>query len=519
MDHFKRYKRHLAISTSFAIILPGVVGFAAFLVLFETAGLEAGPAAFISLVLFFITSAITITLITNFGSDPIHKVWQAIWHISPDKSNTPPPKLDEIKNPDTKILVGSIVGQIYDLASSKQLPVYNSDLSEPSPQLQSLATDNNRILETIPAAVFFLDKNWAVNYANQRAIEYSELSKEKVIGKSIYDVLHMSFRKSSDTLDGWLNSVKGNKATDSRIWEQVKLDIEGGKTKQFDLAVSYNQDDSYGNEAVLILFDRNRTYSAEDQATAYVAMAVHELRTPLTMLRGYIEMFEDELGPNLSEEHKEFMRKMHASAQGLSAFVSNILNVARIDENALVLKLQEADWKSTLNEIIDSLSLRAQVRNKRFTINIPDGLPTVAVDKISISEVITNLVENAIKYSGQSPDIIINVEVGQDGMIETTVEDHGVGIPESVIGGLFTKYYRSHRSKNAVGGTGLGLYLAKAIVNAHGGNVWVKSKEGEGSRFSFSLQPYERIKDQAAGQDGIERQASGWIKNHSLYRR
>src|SRR5690606_22088678 len=188
-------------------------------------------------------------------------------------------------------------------------------------------------------------------------------------------------------------------------------------------------------------------------------------------------------------------------------------------ENALVLKLQEADWKETLTEIVKDLELRAQVRNKRLTTEIADGLPAVAIDKISISEVIGNLVENAIKYSGPSPDIIVRASIGKDNLVETTVEDHGVGIPDSVIGGLFTRYYRSHRSKNAVPGTGLGLYLVKSIVNAHGGNVWVNSREGEGSRFSFTLQTWDSIKDQDKGPDGLERQAGGWIKNHSMYRR
>src|SRR5690606_35941113 len=102
-------------------------------------------------------------------------------------------------------------------------------------------------------------------------------------------------------------------------------------------AASFSKDNSAGNEAVLVLFDRSGAYSIQDKATTFVAVAVHELRTPLTMLRGYIELFEDELGDSLSPEHKAFMNKMSAASQNLSAFVSNILNVARIEEDQLTL--------------------------------------------------------------------------------------------------------------------------------------------------------------------------------------
>ncbi len=84
---------------------------------------------------------------------------------------------------------------------------------------------------------------------------------------------------------------------------------------------------------------------------------------------------------------------------------------------------------------------------------------------------------------------------------------------------LFEKFYRSHRSRNQVGGTGLGLYLSKAIVDAHGGRLWVRSREGQGSTFGFTVQPYTNLADKQKNGDDITRGAHGWIKNHSLYSR
>ena len=99
------------------------------------------------------------------------------------------------------------------------------------------------------------------------------------------------------------------------------------------------------------------------------------------------------------------------------------------------------------------------------------------------------------------------------------MQDFGIGIPATAMPDLFQKFYRSHKSSVQVSGTGLGLYLCKSVISAHDGNIWVRSKEGEGSVFTFTIQAFDQLKhEQTNGQDGIMRGAHGWIKNHSLNR-
>ena len=173
-----------------------------------------------------------------------------------------------------------------------------------------------------------------------------------------------------------------------------------------------------------------------------------------------------------------------------------------------------------LKDAVNALSLQAKVRGITLKCRIDTSLPAVAVDRISIQEVINNVIDNAIKYSGDSRVIEIDAHLTQDGMVETTVRDYGVGIPAAVMPNLFTKFYRDHRNRAQIGGTGLGLYLSKAIIGAYGGNLWVRSREGEGSTFGFTLVPYAQLEEAKKGQaEGITRNAHGWIKNHSLYRR
>jgi signal transduction histidine kinase len=213
------------------------------------------------------------------------------------------------------------------------------------------------------------------------------------------------------------------------------------------------------------------------------------------------------------------MHNMGASAQQLTSFVSNILNVARVEENALYLKLKEESWPELIKSACQDMDLRARVHNKKLVLNIDPNIPTAAVDKVSIYEVVNNLIDNAIKYTHTDEEIVVHTYI-KDNMIETTVTDKGVGIQPSLIAHVFDKFYRAHQSKNSIGGTGLGLYLSRAIISAHGGNIWVQSKEGEGSTFGFTVPIYANVADQIKKEDNGEifRGAHGWIKNHSIYR-
>jgi signal transduction histidine kinase len=512
MNHYQRFARQVNWVTFLLIFLPGALCLTGFILMREVLEASLWKSVVVCGSLYISISLFTFSALRDYLLSPLEKIWQAVWHISPGNQQVPAPKIDDLQQ--GRELVSSLITEIYDLASSSPRVNIKSEDGKPLP-----LPLGKTILEQLPIAVFVLDKEHKVKATNQVGLELINLPAEKVIDQSIYDVLRLSFT-SADTFDTWLEQASSQRATDIRSWEHVKIQLDEKTVKQIDMAASYSRDNSEGNEIVITAFDHTVTYQHQDEAYGYVALAVHELRTPLTVLRGYIEVFEDELGGQLTPELREFMRKMGAASQSLTAFVSNILNVARVDENQLVLSLQEAEWNKVLPEILKDLELRASVRGKVIELDIEENLPRVAIDKISMYEVISNLIDNAIKYSGHSPKIVVHARKSKDGTIETVIQDFGVGIPESSLSGLFSKFYRSHHSKDAVSGSGLGLYLVKAIVAAHGGNVWVNSKEGEGSSFGFSVQAYESMSTIGnKDEEGIERHANGWIKNHSFYRR
>ncbi len=457
-------------------------------------------------------SLLAAILIGRLAAKPLQTIWQAILHISPNEHGIAAPQVDKLRL--SRELVTGLLGEIYQFneVSSKTAAGIEEERKNIS---------HNFIAQSLPLPLFVLDAAENIKFANQAAADYIGIKANDLINKNIYMVLDMSF-PSESTFDSWLKTAKSAKATTSTTWERVRLNVRDQHPELlFDLAAYYNRDNPDQIETMLVLFDHTKMYSQDDQAISFVALSVHELRTPLTLLRGYIEVFEDELSDKVDPELRDFMDKMRAQAEQLMAYVNNILNVARIDNDQLELRLQEASWSKVLKSIVEALGLQAKVRGKTLHCRIADNLPPVGVDRLSIGEVVNNLVDNAIKYSGTSTVINIEARLTQDGLVETTVQDSGLGISTSILPNLFTKFYRDHRNRAQIGGNGLGLYLSKAIVTAHGGNLWVRSKEGVGSTFGFTLIPYDQLTQQAKQNNSQElvRGAHGWIKNHSLYRR
>jgi signal transduction histidine kinase len=450
-------------------------------------------------------------LSTRYLVQPTKLIWQAILHIAPDTANTEAPDLKH--NHLGTDLVTYLISHVYQLAS----------VAENVEKLSAKSTTDlsaNFIANNMPLPMMVLNSDNTVLFANDAMLRYIGKGKADVIGQNIYPSLDMSF-SSQHTFDEWLQSAKAYKATASQTWERVRMKLpDNTPTKIFDLAAYYNKNNPQNFATILVIFDHTTQYSQDDQAMSFVALAVHELRTPLTLLRGYIEVFEEELDTTQKPELNDFMKKMRAASQQLETFVDNILNVARIENNQLTLKMREENWPDILTSAVAEQQLLANVRGIQLNLKIDPNLPTVAVDRVSIYEVISNLIDNAIKYSGTGKKIDIHCYFNRDGLVETTVQDYGVGIPEASISNLFQKFYRNHRSRAQIGGTGLGLYLSKTIMDAQGGHIWVRSKVDEGSVFGFSLQPYSKIANEQKNQDNddIVRNAHGWIKNHSLYR-
>lgn len=509
MDHFTQLKRQVLRYLLVLLLITSAIMLAGWWIGSSLLQANVTLLLLILSVLAAIVALLFARMATNYVLEPVRMLWQAILHVSPEHADAPAPNLQTAKVGHE--LINSLVLQVYQLASNSGKPADKA-------QIDNVAV---AIASSLPLPVFVMDRNQVIMYVNDTAAKYVGVPTNELMGKNLYSTLDLAF-STTDTFDSWLADAKAKTLTSSRVWEHVRLKLPSRQEMlQFDMAAYYNKENPANVETIMVLFDHTKRYGEADDENGMLELAVHELRTPITLLRGYIEVLDDELKGKLDPQMASFMQKMQVSAAQLSTFISNILNVARVEANQLVLQLHEDTWDSIVRTTVHDLGLRAMVHNKTIEYTPAANLPTVAVDRVSVYEVLSNLLDNAIKYSPDGQKILVHTSLTNDGLVETTIQDFGAGIPANVLPHLFEKYARNYHNQKQVSGTGLGLYLSKAIVSAHGGNIWVRSKEDEGTTIGFTLQPYSMLAAELKNSDNkdIVRGAYGWIKNHSLYRK
>lgn len=501
-EFFGRYRGETIAAVMLAQVFTSSVAGAVAWVLWQYTDLEPLSAFTYSLVVLIVLQVAAAPVIVALMSKPLKILWQAIAHISNDPVQTQPPHINSTQY--EKNGLKAMVQTIYDLAVTAQKQPSTGDTARTgAPQL---------ILDALPVGVIALNAHADVIYTNQLAPTHP--------GSDQKPVIELNF-ESTDTLDGWLQSCQ-DKLRDTRLWHRVANRLPDEENRRiFDIIGAYHKNGEQGIETLLVTIDRTADYAPDEEDMDFIALAAHELRGPITVIRGYLDLLGQEL-PTLSPDQQQLIDRLQVSSERLSGYINNILNVSRYDRNHLKLHLQEERLIDVVTNLIPDLALRARTQNRTLTFHIPDNLPTIAADRSSLSEVISNFIDNAIKYSKEGGEVIVKAAV-KENFVEVTVQDFGIGMPSSVVGNLFSKFYRSHRSRQTVSGTGLGLYICKAIVQSHGGSVWVRSVEGEGSTFGFTLPTYSSVADKLGkddnGNEKIIQQREGWIKNHAMFRR
>jgi len=441
-------------------------------------------------------------IIGKYALEPLDFLSRTVTQISDHPHATTPPNLSGTRHERTGFKL--MVDTIYQRSSPDQAPVA-VDAGDAALQ----AT----ILSTLPGGVIALNQERKVIYANKLAPVITNSKDEHVI--------QLDFPPNG-SLDTWLDMVEASEVHAMKKWAGVQTAAPGASDRRvFDIIASYEKNATGGVDTIVMLFDQTQHYSVAEESLDFMALAAHELRGPITVIRGYLDILRPELEPSLNDDQRLLFDRLDVSSSRLSGYIGNILNAAKFDRRHLKLHLREERLSDIYHIVADDLALRASTQNRLLAVSFPDDLPTIAADRNSLSEVVGNFVDNAIKYSREGGQI--NVTAAVDGSsVRFSVQDYGVGMPGSVVSGLFGKFYRSHRSKHTVSGTGLGLYISKAIIESHGGQVGVTSTEGEGSIFTFSVPIYASVKEKLLASDaeneGIIETSSGWIKNHSMYR-
>lgn len=481
-------------------------------VMFTLGLLASDPVIFAGiLVIQVVLGTVTAIILYQFAVQPIKDLLAAIIHISGEPTQTTPP------NPNDKRFAQSgfkdILQTLYELASKKE------DLTATAQPTVATNTPGAGSATSILQSALNKTSSGFVIMNHARQITFSNNAAPISVNTDGSASLSLIFN-GQETLDAWLDECDQNAVQAERTWSRVpnKLPEEDGR-RFFDVIASY--DKGAESEIVLTLIDRTNLYSIGEQELDFIAFAAHELRGPITVIRGYLDVLQGELQDVLKDDQEVLFHRLTVSANRLSGYINNILNTSRYDRRHLKMHLEETTVKDVYDTIRDDMNLRANAQNRILNIAIPEDLPSIAGDPASLGEVFGNLIDNAIKYSNEGG--VINVSAASAGdRIDIAIEDHGIGMPGNVIGNLFQKFYRSHRSRETVAGTGIGLYISKAIIESHGGKIGVRSEDGRGSTFTVSLPTYQSVAEKLKAGDnsneGIIDQGSGWIKNHSTYR-
>lgn len=357
---------------------------------------------------------------------------------------------------------------------------------------KELQAERNKLLVVLAGitdSVIALDLDRNIVLFNKNAEELTGFKAEQVLGKNISQVIEFFENNSSAPIQTF--APKKAKGYEGIVFIKENIKMVSARYVEAWVRLNVSQilegdDVNLGN--ILTIHDRTREQELEEMKIDFVSMAAHELRTPLTSIKGYLSVFINENKGKFADDQKMLLNRIAISSDQLSGLVENILSVSRIERGGYTINTEPMDWILFVDSIVNQFKLRAQEKSISIQFIQPtEMIPKVRADKLRIVEVLNNLIANAITYTPEGGSVTIWTEQ-LDNKVITHVKDTGRGISKEALPHLFTKFFRvAGKLSGGSKGTGLGLYISKAIVELHGGTVWVESQTNIGSIFSFSL--------------------------------
>ncbi len=236
--------------------------------------------------------------------------------------------------------------------------------------------------------------------------------------------------------------------------------------------------------AVAAFRDVTAQHELEEQREDILRAISHDLRSPLSAILGHAELLARHLQKADLERERLSADAIAINARRMNAMIQDLVDAARLESGQLRLNRQLVDLRSFISDLLRRLG--PAMETGRIRAEVPEGLPPVSADPDRLERILTNLLSNALKYSSPGSEVLVSAQ-RWDGDVVTSVSDRGPGIPPEDLPKLFQRYARTTVSQARREGLGLGLYITRQLVEAHGGHIWVESQVGVGSTFSFSL--------------------------------
>jgi len=317
----------------------------------------------------------------------------------------------------------------------------------------------------------------------------------KIVNKRVEQIFGI---RSSDMIESNLSEWRNNRLlssvldsildTQDNLRITSKANISLGKDRTIEVSVIAMGRRLRIINYLIIFRDISREVLVQQMKTSFVSVAAHQLRTPLSAIKWSIKMLLDGDEGDLNSEQKNLLSKTYESNQRMIRLVNDLLNVSRIEEGRFLYDVQKTSLRDLITQVTKNHQLIIERKKLKFSFRgARRDFPDVKIDTEKMKLVIQNLLSNAINYTPSGGSIVINLSQDSDALL-FSIKDTGIGISESQQAHIFRRFYRTENAISTMpNGTGLGLFIARNIINAHGGKIWFSSKKGKGTTFFFTI--------------------------------
>lgn len=343
------------------------------------------------------------------------------------------------------------------------------------------------LLESINDGLIAIDSYGKIVLVNSMAVEILELDDRTTLsGRQIDDVLKVSSQDDKPLPSDYHPAHEAYETAQS-VNESFTYHKKDGRKIAIQVGMSPVVLDGKAAGVIMVVRDVTREREVDRMKTEFISLASHQLRTPLSAIKWFSEMLLSGDAGKLTADQAEFAKNVADSTERMIDLVNSLLNISRIESGRIMIDPKPTDLSELVNGIVNDLKAKTEERKQTLVVSVHKELPKINLDARLIGQVYLNLLTNAVKYTPKGGEVSVFVSRKGDDLV-SQISDNGYGIPKAEQGKMFQKFFRATNvSKVETDGTGLGLYLIKAVIESSGGKIWFESEEGKGTTFWFSL--------------------------------
>jgi PAS domain S-box-containing protein len=350
-----------------------------------------------------------------------------------------------------------------------------------SQELQEKTEFLQGVIDNMAEPVFIRDRDHKIIYANDAMVELQGRTRDELMEITGYEIYSdedaRRIREENERL-----FVTGEQAE----FEREATDLFGGSRTLRVIVTPLKNKLGEVEYQLVIASGLTEQRQLDSARLDFVRIAAHELSTPLTSLKLGFDLLARETRGTLGDEQQRSLEVLSLSIERISLLAKNLLDLASVEAGLLTLDRQPVAVDSITRDVVAMFGGELRERNLECSVECQSDLPPALADASRVSQVLVNLMSNAAKFTQQG-SITVSLKSSDNGFLEVSVEDTGVGIPYSQRERIFSRFAKAQSAETAREGTGLGLSISRAVVEAHGGRIWVESQVGKGSRFFFTL--------------------------------